>query len=105
VVKGDDERRRRAQRRPKGRTVEDVDAVPLCARGQQGGVPSGVPQSGGGPARAAEPVTTYVDVGLAVESRRQLVDVARRARARLREWGNVDSDAERSHPGSVANGL
>ena len=85
--------------------MQDVGVVPLRVCGQEGGVPNGVSQSRGGTPRAAEPVATEVDVGLSLEGRSQLVDVAGRARARLRERGNVDSDAERGHPGSVANGL
>jgi hypothetical protein len=89
-VDGDDEGDARAERAAEGRAVEDVEAA--RAQRQTDRIPPDVSRGGGKPAGTAEGEPPDVDEALQLGE--QALEVARRARARLRERRRVDAGVD-----------
>ena len=89
----DDERDGRARRCAEGRTVQDVDSRAVRAAREAERIPRRIPHRRPDAARPAEGQLHQLDPP--VQARQQLLQVARRSRARERERGDVDPDPHR----------
>ncbi len=95
VVEGRDERHRRMHRRVKRRAVEHVDGLPTGQERQCRRVPADVTYRGGQAAAAPERELAQRDPSDGRQRLQEAVDVARGARARKGERGDVEADRQR----------